>query len=283
MRRLRLMRRLNPTLIGSLAVLILSGAVLTAHEFWLTVTSTRFSPGQTVPFVIGFGEHLEVPTPGTDMGATELYLTDRAGKPVRLAAPVQDEGVDLVNGTIQSPTEPGFYTIAAALQGKAIHYTASEFQAYLAREQLGSALAFRRALGEETREAREIVSMFAKCIIRVGTPPVGDIPMLRTRIELHPVSDPTLLRAGDTFHVRLFFNNALQSNAPIVASRYQGGVALPPVNGRTNASGEADIAFPQAGVWVVRAVQMIPRAAHQGEPTEWESYWGSLTVVVRER
>ena len=190
---------------------VLAGRMVAGHEFWLTVTSTRLSPGQTVPFVIGFGERLQDPAAGADLGAIEIQLTDGAGKQLRLATPLQDARVALMKGAIQVPVEPGFYTIAAALHGKAIHYAAADFQAYLAREQLTSALTFRKALGEETRDAQEIVSMFAKCIVRVGSPPNQDLPMLRTRIELQPVSDPTALRAGDTLHVRLFFNNGPQA------------------------------------------------------------------------
>jgi uncharacterized GH25 family protein len=265
------------------AAFAMAGRIVAGHEFWLTVASTRLPPGQTVPFTIGFGEHLQSPAAGVDLAAVQMHLTDRTGSPVQLAVPVQEIGVGLIKGAIQVPIEPGFYAIAAAFQGKAISYTASDFQAYLTREQLTSALAFRKALGEEARDAREIVSMFAKCIVRVGTPPADGIPILRSRIELVPVSDPTVLRAGDTFHVRLFFNNGPQADAPIIASGFAGDGVLPAVSGRTNGSGEADLAFSRAGVWVIRAVQVIPRTAHAGEPTEWESYWASLTVVVEAR
>ena len=53
-----------------IVAVLVAGHVVAGHEFWLTVTSTRLVPGQTVPFVIGFGERLQEPTPGVDLRIT---------------------------------------------------------------------------------------------------------------------------------------------------------------------------------------------------------------------
>jgi hypothetical protein len=44
--------------------------------------------------------------------------------------------------------------------------------------------------------------------------------------------------------------------------------------------GRAAFRLPQAGVWLVKAVQMIP---FDGGKADWQSFWASLTFEIPER
>lgn len=263
-----------------LAAVVAATPLVGAHEFWISATTMRVGMDETAPFVIGFGERFPTATPLPDAGDIPVRVFSPTGDAVPLLRRTLLSPDGLLSGAFPGAWEPGLFTLDASLHGKALNYSATDFQAYLTRERLSSALSFRKALKEEDKDAREIVTMFAKTFVRVGS--VSAAPRrLGTRIELLPVDDPTDVRVGDTVHIRLFFNNGPLPNAPVTAINPQGGLGPPSISGKTNGQGETDFVFSQPGVWLIRAVQATPRTAARGAPTEWESYWASLTITVR--
>ena len=273
----------HPLLALLMPAVLVACVALEAHEFWIAVTAPRLEVGATASFVVGFAERFPIPISLPDPGEIPIRIFSPSGGtvPLRGRSRLTPEG--LLTGTFPGATEPGLYVIDAAIYGKALDYTAGDFQAYLTRERLSSAVAFRKALREEDRAAREVVTMFAKTVVRVGTV-AGSPQVLGTRLEFVPLNDPTSLRQGDTLRLRLLFNNGRAANAPITAIRADDDAEAPALTSRTNGSGEIHLVLSRPGVWLVRAVQTVPRgAAPQGGVTEWSSYWASLTVSVGSR
>lgn len=254
---------------------------LEAHEFWVTAGSARLTAGASAPFAVGFGERFPIPVSLPDAEAIPIRILSPSGNTVPLRDPSRVMPEGLLTGTFPGGTEQGLYVIDAIIHGKALEYSAVDFQAYLTRERLSSALAFRKALGEEDRAAREVVTMFAKTVVRVGTVVASAAQRLGTRLELVPLDDPTGLRPGDALRLRLYYNNGPSANAPITAIRAEDEADAPALTGKTNGSGESNLVLSRAGTWLIRTVQTAPRgAAPQGGVTEWASYWASLTVRV---
>jgi uncharacterized GH25 family protein len=47
------------------------------------------------------------------------------------------------------------------------------------------------------------------------------------------------------------------------------------LSARTDKAGRVSLALPRGGVWLVKAVHMVPAPADSG--ADWESLWASLT------
>lgn len=260
-----------------LGTLVLGAACLDAHAFWITAAGLRLSPAQTTAFTVGFGERFPLPHPLPEAREVPIRVFSPSGAaiPLRERSEITPEG--LLKGRFPTGTEPGVYVVDAALYAKAIDYTAAEFQSYLTREQFTNALSFRKALREENREARELLTMFAKTFVRVGGGTAVP-PRIGTRLEIAPLTDPTTLRVGVTGRFRVLSNNGGLANAPITAMN--AASKTEPRTGRTNATGEIEFVFSEPGLWLLRTVQMIPRPALAEGRTDWASYWASVTVNV---
>ena len=275
-------RRLPLQMLAFVSLFLSASSVIGAHEFWIVLeTSSGAASGTDVS--VGFGEQFPRSLPLSADDAITVRIVGTAGDPLPISELTMDERRGLVKGVVPPSLRPGLYVVEATLRAKALTYSGEQFQAYLTREHLLSALAFRRALHEEGLPARETVTMFAKCVLRVGATTEAALPTVGSKLELLPAGDPTRLRAGDTLRVRVRFNNGPESDTAVGASGYDGSTVLPPLSGRSNSSGEADLVFPSPGVWLVHTVVTLPGSASRGEPTEWESYWASLTVNVAAR
>ena len=208
-------------------------------------------------------------------------LIDPSGTKTPIADFVRDPTDGLYKTVVRPPTLPGTYAVEAVLRAKAITYAGRLFQDYLTREGMTDALSFRKSLHEESRDARESATLFAKTLFGVGTnAQPSTARAIGSKIELVPVGDSSTLRAGDILHVTVLFNGAPQNGVDVRAV-CTGDVASSRRQGRTNAQGEADLVLTQPGIWLIRAVELLPGSAHVGEPSEWQSFWASLTVDVQ--
>jgi len=188
--------------VAALAGTLIISASLNAHEFWIMMSAPQLAPAGTAALSVGFGEQFPFPTPLPEAGEVPIRVFSPSGAaiPLRSRSQITPEG--FLAGTFPGGTEAGVYVVDASLYAKAVDYTAAEFQDYLTRERMSSALGFRKALREETRDAREIVTMFAKAFVRVGR--IGAVPQrIQTRMELVTLTDPTVVRVGSSFRFRV--------------------------------------------------------------------------------
>lgn len=110
---------------------------------------------------------------------------------------------------------------------------------------------------------------------REGTGAAATRPVGLT-LELVPEVDPTHLPAGRELPVRLLYEGKPLAGALVVAmSREAPAVKL---RARTDRHGRVSLALPRRGVWLVKAVHMVP--APRGVPADWESLWASLTFEI---
>jgi uncharacterized GH25 family protein len=154
------------------------------------------------------------------------------------------------------------------------------FKKYLREEGLDEIEAERERTGRSDQSAREYYSRCAKSYLQVGG--AGNKGAFAPydagmTLELIALNDPAQLTTGDTLSVRLRYLNKPLANILITAFRRddpEQKVLL-----RTNASGEVSVPFAAAGIWLIKAVHMIP--APKELDAEWESFWASLVLQVR--
>ncbi|HEX5719080.1 MAG TPA: DUF4198 domain-containing protein, partial [Thermoanaerobaculia bacterium] len=96
---------------------------------------------------------------------------------------------------------------------------------------------------------------------------------LGLELELIPERDPYALKPGEALPVRLLYRGKPLDGALVVA------IAPPDarVSART-AGGRVSLALDRPGLWLIKAVHMIP--APEGSGAEWESLWASLTFEL---
>lgn len=169
---------------------------------------------------------------------------------------------------------PGVAVCRVALAPRALELEPQEVAHYL--EEIGAAATVGPlwARTPEPRRWRETYTKHAKAVTRVGESadeswrdPVG------LGLEIVPLADPTRLRAGDTLPVRVLKRGAPLPGLPLRASaRGRVGVFV-----TTDAQGEARVALPSAGPWLVAGTEL---RASTARPAEWESDFTTLTLDV---
>jgi len=247
------------TLLG----LMLAGPAL-AHDFWIEPSSFRPSPGERVAVRLRVGENLKGDPVPRNPGRIELFA---AVGPAGEAEVTGVEGVDPA-GWI-SPAGPGLHWLVFDSNHASLEQTGPKFDAYLGEEGLERIRELRTGQGP----VKEIYSRCAKSLIRVGDGSTGYDRELGLELELIPERDPYSLKPGEALPVRLLYRGKPLDGALVV------GIASPDakVSART-AGGRAALVLDRSGLWLIKAVHMIP--APEGSGAEWESLWASLTFEL---
>ena len=261
-----------------LPVLLLALALTTsalAHDTWLIPDQFNLAPKSTVTLDMTSGMEfpkLDVgPKPERVESATcrlagkTFDITNKAATPhsLQFKAELADAGVA---------------TFWVKLPPRSIELKPEEVKEYLDEVDAPEALRKQWAEMKEQRW-RESYSKHQKTFARVGDPtsdrswaePVG------TFLEIVPEKDPTMLKAGDDFPVRVlkegkpfagFSLNAVSAGQPKGETR------------KTDSDGRVTFRVGIAGRWLLRGTDI--RKSKQPE-TDWESDFATLTFEVKEK
>jgi len=141
----------------------------------------------------------------------------------------------------------------------------------------GESPASRARRNETGNKAREIFSRCAKSLILSGAANEEQRDRaLGFTLELVAEKNPYVLRADDDLPVRLTYQNRPLSGALVVAINRRNPSEK--LSARTGNDGRVRFRLPAAGMWLVKAVHMIPAPA--GANAEWASFWASLTFEM---
>jgi uncharacterized GH25 family protein len=169
---------------------------------------------------------------------------------------------------------PGIAVCRVALGPRALELEPAEVAHYLDEIGAQAAVGPLWAKVPEPRRWRETYTKHAKAVVRVGDTaeeswrePVG------LGLEVVPLADPTRLKAGTALPVRVLKAGQALAGLPLRAVTR----GRPPVLVTTDAAGEATIALPAAGPWLIAGTELRPSAARPGE---WESDFTTLTLDV---
>src|SRR5215471_13861805 len=85
-----------------------------------------------------------------------------------------------------------------------------------------------------------------------------------------------MMHAGDELPVRLTYESLPLSGALVIAMNRLNPAEK--VSARTDANGRVRMRLPSGGMWLIKAVHMIP--APEGTSADWASFWASLTFEL---
>jgi uncharacterized GH25 family protein len=248
-----------------------------AHEFWVMPSSFSPAPLQQTGFALYVGAGWPGESvPRDPSRLVRFELIDAQGSSPLEAEPAADPA------GIAAPKALGTAIAVYRSNQAEITLEAAKFEAYLLEEGLEQISKARAARGQSQQPGRELYSRCAKALVRVGGARGSSAGFDRNvglTLELIPENDPFALIGGGTLRLRLLYNDKPLAGVLIkAASRAQ---PKRWISGRSDAQGRVALKLPEAGVWLINAVQMIE--APTGSRADWESVWSSLTLELPSR
>jgi uncharacterized GH25 family protein len=244
-------------------------ARLTAHDMWIEPMTFSPQSGEIVGVKLRVGQDLlGDPLPRDPALINQFVVEDSEGrKPL-----VGRDGSDPA-GFLRVPA-PGLLVIGYGSNPSSVELTPEKFNQYLKDEGLDVVAAMRARRNETGAKAHEIFSRCAKSLILSG--PANESQADRKlgfTLELVAERNPYALHAGQELPVRLTYENHALAGALVIAmNRLNPSEKL---SARTDADGRVRFKLRPGGMWLIKAVHMIPAPA--GTNAEWQSYWASLT------
>ena len=252
-----------------MAALALSCAPLLAHDMWIEPTTFSPESGEIVGVRLRVGQDLLGDPLARDSALVNQFVVEDATgrKPV-----IGRDGTDPA-GFLRVAT-PGLLVIGYRSNPSAIELAPEKFNQYVKEEGLDAVAALRARRNETGAKAHEVFSRCAKSLVLSGLPSQaqGD-RVLGFTLELIAERNPYAIRAGEELPVRLMYENRPLAGALVVAmNRLNPSEKL---SARTDGDGRVRFQLRPGGMWLVKAVHMIPAPA--GTNAEWASFWASLT------
>ncbi|MBA2623138.1 MAG: DUF4198 domain-containing protein [Chthoniobacterales bacterium] len=176
-----------------------------------------------------------------------------------------------------TPAQAGVATYSIKLPAKAIELEAALVEEYLDEVDASSEI---RKLWKEAKEPkrwRELYAKHMKTFVLVGEPPADPswAEPIGTGLEIVPEKDPTALREGDEFPVRVLKDGAPHADFSLnaLAAGEKKGETR-----KTDAAGRVVFPVNKAGGWLLRGIDL--RKSTRSE-ADWESDFVTLTFEVK--
>jgi uncharacterized GH25 family protein len=250
-----------------LVVVVLNGAALYAHDFWVEPSAYRVEVGSLLSLGLRVGEgYRGDPVSRNPARIRRFVLAGPAGEETIRGA----EGA-LPAGSVRINTA-GLFVIGYHSRPSPITLEAEKFEAYLAEEGLERIVALRAERRESAHPGREIYSRCAKALVASGRIAAsGHDRRLGLPLELVPETNP--YESGRGLRITVLFQDRPLEGALVVAlSREEPGNRL---TARSDRDGRVVLDLEADRTWLVKTVHMVPAPADSG--ADWESLWASLT------
>lgn len=256
----------------TLAAALAAGAAVHAHDMWIEPTAFTPADGALVGVRLKVGvDFLGDAIPRDPALIEQFVVVDAAG-----TRPVIGRDGDDPAGLLRL-TRPGLAIVGYRSTPTPMTLTPDKFNQYLEEEGLDAVAAARRAAGHSTAPAREVFARCAKSLLLTGPPSAAQTDRaLGLTLELVAGKNPYMMAPGDTLPVQLLYEKQPLAGALVVALNRRDPSAK--VAARTDASGRVSLTLPQGGVWLVKAVHMVPST--DTAVADWASFWASLTFAV---
>jgi uncharacterized GH25 family protein len=263
----------RPVWLVVVVAIALSRASLFAHDMWIDPTTFSPESGQIVGVRLRVGQDLlGDPIPRNPALINQFVFEDSAGrKPL-----VGRDGADPAG--LLRVAVPGLLVIGYHSNPSAVELTPEKFNQYLKEEGLDAVAALRAGRNETGAKAREIFSRCAKSLVSSGSANEKQSDRaLGFTLELVAERNPYSIAAGQELPVRLTYEGRALAGALVVAMNRQNPSEK--LTARTDKDGRVRFRLRPGGMWLVKAVHMVPAPADSN--AEWASFWASLTFELR--
>jgi hypothetical protein len=254
-----------------LLLLVFAAGALFAHDFWIEPSTFNPEPGRAVGIRLRVGQDLMGDPVARDPALLRQFVVEESGRRSDVAG---RNGADPAG--VLRVASPGLLVVGYLSNASAVELKAEQFERYLKEEGLDAVLA-ERARGKQSGEpVRELFARCAKSLLLAGAPDGRQRDRtLGFPLELTAERNPYVLAPGEDLPVRLTYGNLPLGGALVVAMN-----RLDPSqkqSARTGPDGRVRFRLRPGGMWLVKAVHMIPAPAGSG--ARWASYWASLTFA----
>lgn len=264
--------RFHPrALLAALSACLLA-AKASAHDFWIEPSSYRPAVGAELAVALRVGQNFRGdPVPRNSKLITRFALVSGlAETPIAGFEGAEPAGIVHV-------TEPGILWIVYRSGRTSVTLEAEKFEKYLAEEGLEKIHVLRQRRGESEKPGREVFSRSVKSLLAAEAgSSKGFDRLLGLTLEINLKKDPNSLLPGGSLPVTLFYEGEPLEGALVTAMEHENPAQK--IQSRTDRGGQASLKIGKKGVWLIKAVQMIPAPA--GVDADWESIWTSLTFEI---
>jgi len=257
------------------AILFLLGcdtARVLAHDFWIEPSSFRPAVGSEIAVSLRVGEHFRgEPVPRADPRIVKFILASASEETPVPGLPGTDPA------GFARIASPGFLVIGYRSSRSPITLEAEKFEKYLADEGLDGVLRARAARNERGKPGVEVYSRCAKSLVAGnGAGTAGFDRVLGFTLELVAESNPLKLSAGRTMRFLLLYEGRPLPGALVKAIALEDPDKT--AEARSGSDGRVSFRLARKGIWLAKAVHMVPAPPETG--ADWESLWASLTFEV---
>lgn len=248
----------------SIAIFLFLAAVLpvAAHDFWLEPSSFRPARGAPVAIRLMAGDHGKgEPVRRNDRRIESFVVRD-------------GDGERAVGGTAGGDPAGYIDSISAnamvGYRSRPVRHgdmSPARFESYLREEGLERVIESRSASGDAQKPGREIFSRSAKAWIARGAGGRFD-GIFGFRFEIVLDSDP---HADIPLSARVLFEGRPVHGVLVSAIHRASGRK---VSDRSDTEGRVALPVRGGGLWLVKAVHMVPAAV---AGADWESIWATLS------
>ena len=252
---------------------LLTQIPLKAHDMWIDPVTFVPESGQVVGVRLRVGQDLlGDPLPRDVRLINQFIVLDDSGRrPIVGRDGADPAGLLRIGAT-------GLHVIGYHSNPSLVELAADKFNQYLKEEGLDGAIARRAQRNESGDKARELFSRCAKSLLLSGPVQEGQGDRaLGLPIELVAERNPYALRTGQEVPFRLTYENRPLANALVVAINRQ--TPSEKLSSRSDKDGRVRFRLPRTGMWLIKAVHMVPAPADSG--ADWASFWASLTFELR--
>jgi len=256
------------------ACIVTAASSASAHDLWIEPSAFHPAPGATISIRLRVGQNfVGDPLPRYDSLVQRFDLSSRDGE-----RPIEGGEGDDPAGRIAIPS-PGAHLVGYRSNNSYVSQEAQKFEEYLKEEGLEQIIRTRAGRGESQKPSREFFARCAKALVVSGSGPrAGFDRVLGFTFEIVPEKDPEAWEAEGDLVFRVLFEGQPLPGALIVALPQRDPSRK--LSARSDPGGRVSFRLPHAGIWLVKAVQMIP---FDGGKADWQSFWASLTFEIPER
>jgi uncharacterized GH25 family protein len=252
--------------------LLVSGVGMAAHDLWIEPSAFVMDPGKPLAVRLRVGVDLVGDPVARDPQLIDRFIAVDGTGTIDVQGP---DGIDPAG--VMRVSRPGLAIVGYSSKPFPIVLTAQKFNEYLAEKGLETVASIRAQRGATGAEAHEQFARCAKALLLAGPAAAAQRDRaLGFTLELVAERSPYSMRAGEALPIRLLYRNQPIEGVLVVAMNKRNPKAK--MTARSGKDGRVTFRLPDPGMWLVEAVHMI--GAPAGGPSEWSSFWASLTFQL---